>query len=142
MAGDQPVDVRDVRIRQGRVGEHPRDETARRVLDETEQHTAELGSAIGPKVEAGVDPTVWVGSNNEFGDGRHGATPSCHEKKVSTSAASSARFAAGLPAPWPALPSWRSRTGRVSWCAAWCCNSAAILRAWSGSTRPSPSAAV
>ena len=43
------------------------------------------------------------------------STPSCQAKNASTSASSSACLLTGLPTPWPARPSWCSRTGRSSW---------------------------
>src|SRR5438067_465073 len=67
-----------------------------------------------------------------------GSTPSCQNRKLQTSVASSSCLLRGLPWPCPADVSTRNRIGADEAVEAW--RRAAILRACIGSTRLSPSA--
>src|SRR5581483_468627 len=67
-------------------------------------------------------------------------TPNCQKRNEYISVFSSTNFEMGLPAPWPALGSMRSRMGRSGPLAASFCSRAAIFLACMGSTRVSLSA--
>src|SRR5262249_1751519 len=67
-------------------------------------------------------------------------TPNCVNTKLQMSVCSSRVKPRGLPAPWPARVSWRSRIGAAEIDAT--CSRATILRACKGSTRLSDAAVV
>ena len=119
VAGRQPVHVGDVLV--GRAGQRPSGRCRARSASgwkwrrtwptwavwpaSTSSPMARHATGSSPMcssamVVIGADPTAT-------------GAPSCHDRKASTSASSSACFSSGLPTPWPARPSWRSRIGCV-----------------------------
>src|SRR4051812_48357906 len=119
--------------RRGADGEKAEPAHAGRLLrcgrDDAQADTADDGQAHVVDIEPDRAPPVALAGDPDLGQQapRDPSPPSCHSRKVSVSATSSARLLTGLPTPCPARPSWKKRMGCSSCPPASCCSSAAIL---------------